>query len=235
VSLRLHWSPDSANLIVRLALEELGLPFEAVRIDRARGDHKSPAYLALNPQGLIPVLQDGELVLFETGAILWHLAARAGRLGADGPPASDAPARAATLKWLFYLSNTPHAELRAMFYTPRYVDGPDAVAALRRGLAARLRQHLDLVEGQLADGGLVGAEVTLADLYLAMLLRWAQLYPKDEAPLRGLDAWPRVFALCRRVEDRPAAARAFAAEAIPPARAITAPRRPDLAGAQVTG
>ncbi len=206
-----------------------------MRIDRARGDHRTPGYLALNPQGLIPVLQDGDLVLFETGAILWHLAERSGRLGGDGPPASDARARAAMLKWLFYLSNTPHAELRAAFYTPRYVDAEEAIAPLRRGLAARLRLHLDLVEEQLAAGGLVGAEVTLADIYLAVLLRWAQLYPTGEPALDGLAAWPRVFALCRRIEDRPAAARAFVAEAIPPRSAITAPQRPDLAAAQLTG
>ncbi len=233
MSLRLHWSPDSANLIVRLALEELGLSYESARLDRARGDQRSSAYLALNPQGLIPVLEDGDVVLFETGAIVWHLAERSGRLGGDGPPISDAPARAAMLKWLFYLSNTPHAELRAGFYTPRYI-AAEAVGALRRGLAARLRQHLDLIESQLAAGGLVGAEVTFADLYLAALLRWAQLYPAGEPPLAGLDDWPRIFALCRRIEDRPAAARAFAAEAIRPHRAITAPQPPDLPLASVT-
>ena len=72
--------------IVRIALEELGLAYEAIRVDRAAGEHRSPGYLGLNPQGLIPVLEDGDLVLFETGAILLHLADRTGRLGPDGPP-----------------------------------------------------------------------------------------------------------------------------------------------------
>ena len=58
MSLRLHWSPDSANLVVRITLEALDLPFEGVRINRGKGEHKRPGYLALNPQGLIPVLQD---------------------------------------------------------------------------------------------------------------------------------------------------------------------------------
>jgi glutathione S-transferase len=181
------------------------------------------------------VLEDGDIVLFETGAILWHLSERAGRFGAAGPPAGDRRARAAVLKWLFYLSNTPHAELRACFYTPRYVDPAEATGPLRRGLAARLRQHLALLESQLGQGGLAGPELTVADLYLGVLLRWAQLYPVDAPPLDGLDAWPRVFALCRRIEERPAAERAFAAEAIPTARAITAPRRPDLPATAVMG
>jgi glutathione S-transferase len=181
------------------------------------------------------VLEDGDIVLFETGAILWHLSERAGRFGAAGPPAGDRRTRAAVLKWLFYLSNTPHAELRACFYTPRYLDPAEATGPLRRGLAARLRQHLGLLEGRLDAGGLAGPELTVADLYLGVLLRWAQLYPADAPPVDGLDPWPRVMALCRRIEDRPAAARAFAAEAIPPARALTAPRPPELPSATITG
>ena len=57
--LRLHWSPDSANLVVRIALEEYGLLYEGIRLDRSKSAHKAPAYLAMNPQGLIPVLEDG--------------------------------------------------------------------------------------------------------------------------------------------------------------------------------
>ena len=141
MSLRLHWSPDSANIVIRIALEELGLDFEAVRVNRAAGEHKQPDYLRLNPQGLLPVLEDGDLVLFETGAILLHLADRTGRLGPDGPDARDPQARAAFLKWLFYLSNTVHADLRAAFYSPRYVANPAAIPTLRDGLARRTRRH----------------------------------------------------------------------------------------------
>ena len=164
MSLRLHWSPDSANLVVRITLEALDLPFEGVRINRGKGEHKRPGYLALNPQGLIPVLQDGDLVLFETGAILWHVAERAGRLGladsaiggptADGPSMDDPAARAAALRWLFYLSNTVHADLRVTFYADRYSDDVDS---LRRGTARRLHDHCDLMERVVTDsGGLVG-------------------------------------------------------------------------------
>lgn len=182
------------------------------------------------------MLEDGALVLFETGAILWHLAERQQRLGPEGPPFGDAAARAAVLKWLFHLSNTVHAELRAGFYSERYVDGPQAVAPFRRGLARRLRGHLDLLEGQLAGGWLgQAAGPTVGDLYLGALLRWAQLYPAAAPPLAGLADWPGLLALCRRIEARPAARRAFAAESIPPDGALSAPRRPELPAAEVTG
>lgn len=235
MTLRLHWSPDSANLVVRMALEELGLGYAAVRVDRARGGLGAPAFLRLNPQGLLPVLEDGELVLFETGAILLHLADRAGRLGPEGPDARAPQARAAFLGWLFYLSNTLHADLRAAFYSRRYVDRDEIVPALRAGLARRVAGHCALLEAQVGpEGWLVGDAPTLVDLYLAACLRWARLYPSAAPVLGDLEAWPRLGAALAALEARPGVARAFAAEHIG-GRPLTAPAPPDLPAAEITG
>ena len=233
--LRLHWSPDSANIIVRIALEELGLGFTPVRVNRDVAEHKQADFLKLNPQGLLPVLEDGDLVLFETGAILLHLAARSARLGPDGPAADDPAARAAFLKWLFYLSNTIHADLRAAFYSHRYVADRAAVPTLRAGLAARFRQHLELVDGGLGSTGwLTASTPTLADFYLAVCLRWAQLYPAG-APLITLEEVPNgVRALLRSVESRPAVVKAFADEFIA-GYPLTEPAPPALPPGEVTG
>ncbi len=236
MALRLHWSPDSANLPVRIALLRLGLPFEAVRVDRAAGEHRSEAYRALNPQGLIPVLEDGPLVLFETGAILLHLADRAGRLGAEGPPAADPPSRAAFLRWLFWVSNTLHADLRVAFYAHRHIDEPH-VPALRAGVARRLAQHLALVEGALpAAGGLAAATPTVLEDYLAICLRWAQIYPLAAPVLPGLGqaALPRLRALLARLEAEAAVREACRAEGIAGAP-LTRPEPPALPDAEVTG
>jgi glutathione S-transferase len=235
VPVRLHWSPDSANIVVRIALEELGLTFVPVRVNRALAEHKQADFLKLNPQGLLPVLEDGDLVMFETGAILLSLAERTDRLGPDGPGAQDPAARAAFQKWLFYLSNTIHAELRATFYSHRYVADQAAVPALRAGLTARLHLHLALVDGVLGGTGwLVTNTPTLADFYLAVCLRWAQLYPTG-APLIALAEVPdRIQVLLRSVENRPAVIRAFADEHISGC-ALTAPRPPALPPGEVTG
>jgi glutathione S-transferase len=235
MTLRLHWSPDSANLVIRIALEELGLSFEAVRINRGAGELKQPAYLRLNPQGLLPVLEDGDVVLFETGAILLHLADRTGRLGPDGPGAIEPKARAAFLKWLFYISNTVHADLRAAFYSPRYVSDEAAIPALRSGLAARLRQHMALIDSELeATGWLIADTPTLVDFYLGNCLRWPQLYPRGTPLIAGHEIPARLRTLLRSIECRPAVRKAFADEYIS-GRPLTAPTFPDIPGDQITG
>ena len=233
MTLKLYWSPDSANLVVRIVLELFDMQYEAVRLNRGARDHKAAEYLARNPQGLVPVLEDGGITLFETGAIVWHVMERAGRLGPDGPAMTDRAARAAALKWMFYLSNTVHADLRCAFYSHRYVP-EEMIPALRDGVRLRMREHCELIEAQIGQGGLVGPSISAPDIYLCVCLRWAQIYPSPVI-LDGLARWPRVAALAGRIESLPGVRRAFEAEFISPYRALTAPKRPDLPTAEVTG
>ena len=234
MALRLHWSPDSANLPVRIALEMFGMRYEDVRVNRAIGEHLSDEYREKNPQGLIPVLEDGDIVLFETGAILWHLAEKAGRLGPSGPKFSEDQQRAAVLKWMFYLSNTVHADLRIAFYPQRYVEGDEAIAGLRAGISRRLSGHFDLVE-QYVYERVLGHPTILPDIYFAVLVRWAKLYPAAKPMVSGMERWPTIQAMCARVESHPGAIRAFLAESIPVDQALTVPRPPDLPTGEVTG
>ena len=146
---------------------------------------------------------------------------------------SDPLGRAAALKWMFYLSNTVHADLRCAFYSHRYVP-EEMVPALRDGVQARMRQHCDLIEDQVGHGGLAGPGITIPDVYLCVCLRWAQIYPAP-VMLDGLQAWPRIAALAGWIETLPNARRAFVSEFIAPDRAFTAPARPDLPPEEVTG
>ncbi len=72
--MKLFYYPGNASMAPHFVLEEIGRPFELEYVDRAHDRHKSPDYLALNPNGLIPVLIDGDLVLYETSAICLPLA-----------------------------------------------------------------------------------------------------------------------------------------------------------------
>jgi len=233
MTLKLHWSPDSANLPIRMALEMFGLPFEAVRVNRAVGEHRSQEYREKNPQGLIPVLEDDDCVLFETGAILWHLAEKTGRLGPSGPKFSDDDARAAALKWIFYISNTVHADLRIAFNTDRYID-ESGVGLLREGIIRRVADHFDLIETHIYNR-VIGHPTILPDLYFSAIVRWAQLYPAKQTLITNLARWPTIQAMCARVEAHPGVIRAFMAESIPADQAITNPRLPELPISEVLG
>lgn len=233
--LRLHWSPDSANIVIRIALERFRLPFEAVRLDRTAGAHRHPAYLALNPQGLIPVLEDGDLVLFETGAILLHLCERVGRFAPEGPLTTDPQTRAVFLRWIFYLSNTVHADLRIVFYPHKYHSDPADREVLRQAAAQRFGAHLALLEAQMGEvGGLLGP-VTVVDDYLGAMIRWAQIYPAASPALASLAPFPKLGSLLAEIERDAPLLQAFRAEFVADPRPLTQPSRPDLPATEVTG
>jgi glutathione S-transferase len=222
---RLHYAPDNASLIVRLALEELGVPFETVLVDRRSQAQRAPAYLALNPAGRIPVLEVPDGPIFETGAILLWLADRHGGL-IPGP--GDA-ARGAALKWLFFLSNTLHPALRMIFYPDQYAGGDAAgQAALRAQMQGEVARHLDLLDhaAGVHPALFSGSAPTVIGLYLGPALRWAALYPSGETGWFDLSRWPRLHALARDLEGRASTRAAIAAEGLG-AHPFTAPCLPD--------
>jgi len=217
---RLHYAPDNASLVIRLALEARDLPFDTVLVDRATREQDGAAYRALNPAGLIPVLETPDGPLFETAAILLWLADRHGGLG----PAPDDPGRGAFLKWLFFTSNTMHADLRMLFHPEQYIDPAQADvlrAGLRTGLTARLRRHLALLDRAVAAPDWPGGAT---EFYLACLLRWMALYPEDfDRGWFRLSDFPALTALCARVEDTDATRAAARAEGLG-AQPFIAPR-----------
>ena len=107
---RLHYAPDNASLIVRLVMDAHGLPYDLALVDRSAGAQHSDAYRAVNPTGLIPALETPQGTLFETGAILLWLGDRHGLV-----PAPDQADRGMLLSWLFFVSNTRHPDLLAIF------------------------------------------------------------------------------------------------------------------------
>ncbi|EDQ05223.1 Glutathione S-transferase GST-4.5 [Sulfitobacter indolifex] len=218
----LHYAPDNASLIVRLALEHRGLPYRAALVDRRAKAQESADFRALNPNGLIPVLETPEGPLFETGAILLYLADRHGGLG----PGPDDPARGDFLKWLFFLSNTIHPALRRLFYSEKYI-APAHVDALRAGTRNDLAQHYATLEIQAVGGWLLGGTApTVLDFYTAALLRWPVLYPADQPrDWFTLAASPALARLSAAVEALPATHALQCAEGLGDTP-FTAPRYP---------
>lgn len=220
---RLHYAPDNASLIIRLALEQLGVAYETTLVDRSTTAQRSPAYLALNPAGRIPTLETPEGPISETGAILLWLADRHGALA----PAAGDPARGAFLNWLFFVSNTLHAETVQYFYIHRY--GPEtAWPDMRAALRKRLARHLATLETQaiarLPDW-FCGPQPSALDFYVAAILRWLQLYPSGAPRWLTLADYPNLNAMCARLEVQPPVTALCAAEGMA-AHPFTAPTPP---------
>ena len=210
----LHYLPGAASLAVHCLLRELDAPFTLQLVDRANDGHKSPAYLKLNPNGLIPVLVDGELVMYETAAILLHLAD-------THPTASLAPSlgsaeRAHYYKWMLWLSNTLQATLIHYFYPERWVDEGHAEGAAQVKLHAESKvvACLKQIDDQLAAHGgpwLLGAHYSAADPLAFMLCRWTRNF--KSRPARD---FAHIGPYLQRMLARPALQQVFKVEQLPP-------------------
>ncbi len=161
--MQLYWRPGTASMAPHAALAEAGAEYELVRIDREEAQ-TDPAYLALNPLGVVPTLVDGDLVLTESAAILLHLADRF-------PEVRLAPAdRAPHYRWLVFMTNTLQTSLLRFLYPERY--GADGVRELALADAQRC---FDVLEDALHGREWLAADHrTAADLFLFMLTRWGR-------------------------------------------------------------
>ena len=201
----LHYHPGNASFTPHVLLHEIGAPFELQLVDRAQGAHKSPAYLALNPNGLIPVLVDGDLVLYETAAIALHLCDT--HPAAELAPALGTAERAHFYKWLVWLTNTLQATLLHYFYPERMVDDGNSAGAAQVKAHAQARVHdcLAQIETQLAGHGgpwLLGEHYSAVDPYAFMLCRWTRGF--DVRPARE---YAHIGPYLQRVLARPAVQR----------------------------
>ncbi|MBN3842817.1 glutathione S-transferase family protein [Burkholderia sp. Ac-20349] len=209
--MKLFYYPSNASMAPHFVLEEIGQPFELEFVDRTHDQHKSPDYLALNPNGLIPVLIDGDLVLYEAAAICLHLADThpEQRLA----PELGMPERAQCYKWLMWLTNTLQTALLAYFYPERWVDVGNAAGAaqVKAHAEAKIAALLDQLDRQLETSGgpwLLGAHYTVLDPYALMLCRWTRGFaePARQRPVLG--------GYLQRVLARPAIQRALQTEGL---------------------
>jgi glutathione S-transferase len=196
-------SPDGGRGLardtrVRWALEEVGQPYE-VRLITFQA-MKEPAHLAIHPFGQIPTYEDGELALFETGAIVFHLAERYAGLLPAGP---DARARA--ISWMFAAVNTVEPPILDLT-TARFFEADKPWAAERYPLVAdRVRARLKQLSARLGDAQWLDGEFSAGDLMMASVLLRTR-------PSGILDEFPNLAAYVARAEARPAYQRAFAAQ-----------------------
>ncbi|MGQ0564191.1 MAG: glutathione S-transferase family protein [Gemmobacter sp.] len=202
----LHYAPDNASLIVRLFCEEQAIPYRTELVDRSTRAQDSAGYRRLNPAGLIPALETPDGPMAETGAILLWLTDRHGLW----PEPSQ---RGPFLQWLFYLSNSAHADLRRLFYPGQYAP-PGSLPAHHDMAAARMAVHFGLLDAAAARHPDLFAPGTVPACYAGALLRWSALYPRGGTGWFALDRWPALLALAQALDARPATRRVALAEGL---------------------
>ena len=196
----LYYAPDNASLIVRILLEELGLPYETVLVDRSTIEQQSEQYLNINPNGLIPVCVINQTPVYETAAIVLSLADTHQRFNVT----LDNDQRPTFLKWLFYLSNSLHVDCRMRFYPEKYA-GSNAGQDFYDITFNRLCERLNILNAAYKaapNNYLFGSEPVIVDFYLAVCLRWLQLYPVKEKGRLDIAAFPELQTMARELESR---------------------------------
>jgi len=203
MSLVFHYAPWSSAITCLWALEELGVPYEKVKLDLAAKATHTSEFLALNPNGKVPLLVHDGVPIFESIAILAHLGETFGvEKGLFPAPGLS---RAQAFQWLAWMNVTLGAAVG------RYLqNSSDQIPAeLRNAKVAELargdvRKLLGILEGHLTGKSwMVGDAFTFADLHLAGAMAWISRLGFDTKALPNLDAW---FTRCKA---RPAFARSL--------------------------
>ncbi len=206
-TIRLFYYPSYVSLFPHILLEELGLAHELVFVDRYADAHKREAYLAMNPNGLIPVLVDGDLVLHESAAIALHLVDTHPAAGLA--PAPGTPERARFYQWLLWLATGLHPALSMALHPGKWAGTEETQAELRARAEAKAAALFDIADRELARHGgpwLLGEAYSAVDAYALVLCRWSRRMARPGA------SWPCFGAYARRVLERPAVERALRAE-----------------------
>jgi glutathione S-transferase len=172
--LTLYHSPQSRSVRPRWLLEEIGAPYEVKLIRLEANEQKSPEYLKLNPNGTVPTLVDGDLVLWESAAICQYLADKFPDKGLA--PALGTPERGKYYQWIHYAMSTLEPPAITIFlHTVRLPEAdrvPQLVDAARSQLGAAVGVVNDALAGR---EWMLGARFTAADVMVGSTLWWAQM------------------------------------------------------------
>lgn len=207
MTMTLYYAPGAASLLVHWLLIELDLPHDLQLVDTAAKAHKSPGYLALNPNGVVPTLVVDGRPQYEAAALALWLAEQHPHAGLV-PPAGHAR-RLDCLQWMFNLANMVQPAFRQWWY-PAEPAGEEQREAVLAHCAPRIEAHWQRIDAHLAAHGpyLLGQDPTVADFYLTMLMRWSRNMPRPATD------WPQLDALATRMKARPSFARLCAREGL---------------------
>lgn len=194
---KLFWSPGSAAMAPQAVLEEIGAPYEMVRVDLAAKEHAGDAYRALNPNGRIPTLVDGDFVIFETAAICQYLAEK--HTDANLIPA-DLKLRGRHHQWLTHMTNTTQVGFLGWFHPDWTFPDTERQQAFKAASELELYRSFEVLNTGIGPTvpHMLGTQHTVCDLYLAMLTRWSRFMA------RPMWHWPNIRRVVEAAYQRPA-------------------------------
>ncbi|TCL00544.1 GST-like protein [Shimia isoporae] len=201
--IQLYSFPTPNGVKASIALEELGLPYEAHLVTLADADVKSPEFLALNPNNKIPAIidpkgPDGELVtLFESGAILIYLAEKAGKL--LGKSAAE---KAHIIQWLMFQMGGVGPMFGQMGFFVKFAGSEIEDPRPRERYVTEAQRLLSVIEKQLDGQEWIAGEFSIADIAIAPWLGALEFYGAKE--LVGWDNFPNTIAYVERFMARSA-------------------------------
>ncbi|RJT34136.1 glutathione S-transferase family protein [Mesorhizobium waimense] len=190
---KLYTRPGSGGFVVEAALALAGVPFD--QIDVPKKDPPDPAFLAISPLNQVPVLtlpNGGSIT--ESAAICILLAER--HPEADLAPVAGSPARADFLRWMAFMSSALYPAILRLYYADRYTADAKGVKAVKQAAVAEIDRGFAIMDRALAGRDwLVGERLSVADIYLIMLVAW---HPEVE---KARAAWPDIERLWARLRD----------------------------------
>lgn len=201
--LQLYSFPTPNGVKVSIALEELGLPYEAHRVTLSDADVKSPEFLSLNPNNKIPAIIDpngpdgAPISLFESGAILLYLAEKTGKL--IGKTATD---KHKVTQWLMFQMGGLGPMLGQLGYFYKFAGAEIEDPRPRERYINEAKRLLAVLEQELEGKDWIVGEFSIADIAIAPWLRGLSFYGAEE--LVGLDKSPNLLAYIERFKARPA-------------------------------
>jgi len=199
--MKLYYVPKTRASRPRWVLEELGVPYDLVRLDPARGETRTLEHLRRQPLGHVPVLEDGGEHVFESAAICLHLAEKYPEKKLLPPPGSVE--RGLVYQWLFYAMSElepPLATISAEMRKPETQRSAAAMAEARE----RFHKAAAALEPIVSNRPyLLGIDFTVADVVVGAVLAWAK-------SARALEGLPAVDGYLARLKERPAWKRAIA-------------------------
>jgi glutathione S-transferase len=203
MSLVLYYAPQTRALNVLWALEELGVPYEKVKLDFAKGEQQAAEYRRVNPNGKVPALVVDGTPMWESLAILGYLGDRFGVEKKLWPAATEA-ARVEAMTWSTWAVVTLAADLmRIALSSSEMIPKERHNAAQAEAARADVATHLGILEEHLATRAhILGDEFSIADIAVSGAAAFARRLGLD------LAKWPKVEAWVAKVRSRPALARA---------------------------